>query len=219
MTRLPKNRDTQLTRTEIAAEMLRQFDRGEDPSIRSLAAALEVAPSAIYHHYDSREAIVDAVLELVWREAAEEGVKLLEGKGEDPLEFLLLAALATRRAFGRHHHVAPYIAATPEANEQLAANLGLLAAAFEALGLSGERAGDAFHAYGSYAIGSTLVLAARLNLDHQSATRGDRGAERPGGSTHRALEAMMNLSNADPQRDEELFLDGLRRLIGSFIES
>lgn len=220
MTRLARGRETHLTRGEIAAAALRRFDEGHEASIRELAAALGVAPSAIYHHFPSRAAIVDEALGLVWREAAAEGLRLVEGRAEDPVEVLLAAALATRRAFGRHHAIAPYLAATQEANERLAANLGLLATAFEGIGLSGEEAADAFHAYGSFAIGSTLVLAARLNFGAYTAVAPDAragdGEAEPAAATRRALEAMMDLSYSDPERDEQLFLDGLRRLIASF---
>ena len=216
--RLARGRKTHLTPEEIAAEALGQFDRGQDPSIRSLASALGVAPTAIYHHFSSRSAIVDAALGLVWTEASGEGHRLVEaGEVTDPTEVLVAAALATRRAFGHHHQIAPFIASTPAANDQLGANLDLLAAAFESLGLSGEEAGRAFHAYGSFAIGSTLVLAARLNV-------GDAGTaaateDRRQGDTHGALEGMVDLSYSDPEQDEALFVDGLRRLIASFTQS
>ena len=219
MTRLARGRATHLTRAEIAAAALRRFDEGGEVSIRELASTLGVAPSAIYHHFPSRAAIVDEALGLVWQEAAEEGLRLIDGKADDPVEVLLAAALATRRAFGRHHALAPYLAATQEANDRLAANLGLLAGAFEGIGLSGEAAAEAFHAYGSFAIGSTLVLAARLNLGQEEAEpRSPAAAETddPGAATRGALEAMMDLSYSDPERDEQLFLDGLRRLIASF---
>ena len=219
MTRLARGRETHLTRAEIAAAALRRFDAGSEASIRELAADLKVAPSAIYHHFSSRTAIVDEALGLVWREAAEEGLGLVEGKLDDPVEILLAAALATRRAFARHHAIAPYLAATQAANERLAANLGMLAGAFEGLGISGEDAARAFHAYGSFAIGSTLVLAARLNLGTPTAVAATPEApadDDPGAATRRALEAMMDLSYADPEQDERLFLDGQRRLIASF---
>lgn len=221
MTRLAQGRETHLTRAEIAAVALRRFDEGHEASIRELAAELGVAPSAIYHHFPSRTAIVDEALGLVWREAAEEGLRLIGDRFDDPVELLLTAALATRRAFGRHHAIAPHLAATQAANERLAANLGLLAGAFEGLGLSGDEAAEAFHAYGSFAIGSTLVLAARLNFGAEAAApeaagEGEEGGGDPNAATRHSLEAMMDLSYADPERDEQLFLDGLRRLIVSF---
>ena len=71
MARIAKGRDRVLTRAEIATETLRQFDESpEAPSIRALAAALGVAPSAIYHHYESQAGIVQAATELVWEEVA-----------------------------------------------------------------------------------------------------------------------------------------------------
>jgi AcrR family transcriptional regulator len=218
MARLARRRKTHLSRSEIAAETLRQFDRGENPSIRGLAAALAVTPSAIYHHFSARSEIVDAALGLVWEEAGEEGMRLAEGKLDQAEEILIAAALATRRAFGRHHQVALHIAATPAANDQLAANLGLIAAGFEGLGLRGEAAGRAFHAYGSFAIGSTLVLAARLNLGiPPHSDREHRPSPAPDDDdTRGSLEAMVNISYSDPVRDEDLFVDGLRRLIHSF---
>lgn len=217
--RLARGRKTHLTPGEIAAQALAQFDSGQDPSIRSLAAALGVAPTAIYHHFPSRSAIVDAALGLVWLEASEEGYRLIEaGEAGDPTGILVAAALATRRAFGHNHHrIAPYIASTPGANAQLAANLGLLAAAFEPLGLRGAEAGRAFHAYGSFAIGSTLVLAARLNVG-EAGGAAPATADRPGDDTRGALEEMVDLSYSDPERDEALFVDGLRRLIAGFTQ-
>ena len=50
MARIAKGRDRVLTREEIATETLRQFDENtEAPSIRALASALGVAPSASGH--------------------------------------------------------------------------------------------------------------------------------------------------------------------------
>jgi AcrR family transcriptional regulator len=150
-----------------------------------LASALGVAPTAIYHHFPSRSAIVDAALGLVWTEASQEGYRLVEaGEG---------------------------------ANEQLAANLDLLTTEFEALGLSGEETGRAFHTYGSFAIGSTLVLAARLNVG-EAGGAATATADRPDGDTRGALEEMVGLSYSDPEQDEALFVDGLRRLIASFTQ-
>ena len=72
MTRLAAGRTTHLEPEEIAAETLRLFDEGGDPSIRQLATALNGTPSAIYHHYTSRSEIVQAAVELVWTEVLAE---------------------------------------------------------------------------------------------------------------------------------------------------
>lgn len=67
---LPKGRQTNLTPEAIVDEALRQFDEGTgEPTIRSLAAGLGAGPSAIYHHFPSRAAIVQRAVERVWGEA------------------------------------------------------------------------------------------------------------------------------------------------------
>jgi hypothetical protein len=69
------------------------------------------------------------------------------------------------------------------------------------------------------------VLAARLNFGKpQSGRNGSyRASAEEGGEgvdgTRAELEAMMNVSYSDPERHEELFVDGLRRLIVSFTQS
>src|SRR5512139_2586794 len=105
MTRLAENRDTHLSPAEIAAEALRQFDEEpSEPTIRSLATALRVAPSAIYHHYPSRSAIVQSAVELAWIEATqkllEEIPQPLEG---DPEDVLVATGVATRRTWLEHN--------------------------------------------------------------------------------------------------------------------
>jgi AcrR family transcriptional regulator len=199
MTRLAKRRDTHLTREEIAAAALAEFDRGAEPSIRSLAAALRVTPSAIYHHFDSRAAIVEGAVELVWSEVGTEGSELVpDPLEEDPAEVLVGAAIATRRAWTRHNRLAPYMAATPASSDFLTGALAVFANAFERLGLEREQAGAAFYTYASYMIGSVLLASE---------------------STRRSLDQVMEVSAVDPERDEELFERGLRKLIASFTAS
>jgi AcrR family transcriptional regulator len=227
MTRLAQDRDTHLTPTEIAAEALRQFDEGKtEPSIRSLASELQVTPYAIYHHYPSRAEIVQAAVALVWQEAVTETLELEPKPFEaDPLEVLLAGALATRRVWYRHYRVAPYMAATPEANDFVTNSLGLFANLFERLGLKGEEAGLAFHAYSSFMIGAVLFTALRRQANEQlgeTEAGGFRTEHSPGAArqsseeTRTALDEVMEAAAADPERDEELYVEGLRRLIESF---
>src|SRR5436190_19053151 len=142
MTRLAADRDTHLTPAEIAQEALRQFDERErEPSIRSLAAELRVAPTAIYHHFHSQAAIYQAVVELVWAEATKELLRLVpKPLDAEPDDVLVAAGVAIRRVWLGHHRVARYMAATPEANEFVTSSLGLMAILFERLGLEGEDA-------------------------------------------------------------------------------
>jgi len=229
MTRLAANRDTHLTPAEIAAEALRQFDAsGDEPSIRSLATALKVAPSAIYHHYGSRAAIVRAAVALVWDEANGELLERVPNPFEaDPTEVLVAAGVRTRRAWLAHYRLAPYMAATPESNEFITNALVPLAAVLERLGLKGERAANALHTYSSFMIGAVLFAAARraaneeLDGEPRNGRSGERfltqsgGGERSSKRTRLSIDEVMDVSIVDPARDEKLFADGLRRLVDS----
>lgn len=232
MTRLAAARDTHLTPAEIAEEALRQFDeRDREPSIRSLAAALHVAPTAIYHHFTSQAAIYQAAVERVWAEAATEIGRLMPRPLEEPpAEVLVAVGLGTRRAFVAHHRVARYMAATPEANEFIANSLGLMANLFERLGLEGEAAAACFHSYASFMLGAVLFAADRKAANEQLERRsGGKGRDRfhaahsPGAKrssserTRLSIDEVMDLSVVDPAHDEELFEDGLRRLVAGFL--
>ena len=229
MTRLAQHRDTHLTAEEIAEQTLRQFDEGPGvPSIRQLAAVLQVAPSAIYHHYPTRAAIFQAAVELVWAEANVEATELIpDPLNADPSEVLVIAGVVTRRAFLRHHRLTPYMAATPESSEFLTNTLSLMANVFERLGIAGADAGTAFHTYASFVLGSILFASARRTANEQLASPDAplervRAARASGGglpasdATRAAIDDVTDVSSVDPERDEELFTLGLRRLIASF---
>jgi AcrR family transcriptional regulator len=215
MARIAKGRDRVLTREEIAAETLRQFDTGaEPPSIRALAAALGVAPSAIYHHFESQAAIVQAATELVWEEATRDFLAAFpDPYNEDPAEMLVAAGITTRRAFGRHYRIAPFIAASAETSGFMTEVLGVLAVVFERLGLQGEDASVSFHTYASFTIGAVLFAATRRVANEKL---GIAGMRRPERAARRPLEDAIDIPATDPARDEELFAAGLRRLIESF---
>lgn len=233
MTRLAANRNTQLTPNEIAAEALREFDEGpSEPSIRSLARALQVAPTAIYHHFSSRAAIIQAAVELVWNQSATEFLALVpKPLDADPVDVLVASGIATRRAWLAHYRLAPYMAASPEATEFTNNALGLMATLFEQLGLEGEQAAAALHSYATYMMGGVLFAATRLAANEKLAAprskrNGGRGrrfrSEPPPGverrttaATRLSIDQVMDLSTVDPRRDEELFAQGLRRLITS----
>jgi AcrR family transcriptional regulator len=237
VTRLARNRDTHLTREEIAAEALRCFDESAStPSIRQLAVVLRVTPSAIYHHFPSRAAIIQAAVDLVWEEA---GAWFLEQVPDpftaDPVEVLVTAGVATREVFGSHYQVAPFIAATPEINGPLAAILALMTNVFERMGLDDDEAAESFHAYASFTLGAVLFAATRRITNEELIADGSARlpAERyradpvepidghpatgaPRAVMRQALDEIIDLSVVDPDRDGKLFAEGLRRLIASF---
>ncbi len=227
MTRLAKDRDTQLTSDEIVEQALRQFDTGgTEPSIRSLASELQVAPSAIYHHFPSRAAIIRGAVDRVWNESFVEMLKLVPKPLDvDPREVLVAAGIATRRAWLAHYSLAPYLTANPEADEFTRNSLGLMAILLERLGLEGDAAAAAFHSYTSFMIGSVLFAASRLVANDQLGPVEqpfrldyDPSVERQTtDATRKALDEVMELSIVDPERDEELYAWGLRRLVDSLV--
>lgn len=231
MARLAAERDTSLTREEIAAEALRQFDENNsEPSIRGLASALRVAPTTIYYHFPSRAAILHAAVELVWNEAMAEVLRLEPKPLEaDPAELLVVCGIATRRAWLAHYRLAHYMTATPEANAAILASVRLMANIFTRLGLEGHRAAIAFHSYATFMIGAVLFAAERMGANEQLIQR--QGGDTPLGRFRRkgqhpvpaqtipelSIDDVMEVSITDPDRDEELFALGLRRLIRSLL--
>jgi AcrR family transcriptional regulator len=236
VTRLARDRDTHLTREEIAVEALRCFDESDvAPSIRHLATVLHVTPSAIYHHFPSRAAIIQAAVELVWDEA---GVRFLELVPDpytaDPTEVLVTAGIVTRQVFGAHYQVAPFITATPASSRPLVAILALMADVLKRMGLDDDEAAASFHMYASFTIGSVLFAATRRITDEElvldgvagrpreqrrvdpaNRANGHRASDSSTTEVRQALGEIIDLSVVDPDRDAALFADGLRRIIGS----
>jgi AcrR family transcriptional regulator len=228
--RVALGRDQYLTEKEIAKEALRQFDEGaRHPSIRQLAKALGVSPTAIYHHFPSQAAIVRVAVDLVFEEAERDFMKAVPDPFADdigPIDLLVQSGVATRRAFDRHWRIAPFMAAIPEPSAWLARTLALFIVLLEGLGLEGEEAAAAFHAYSSFVFGAVIVAAERRIANEKLGSSGFGGQADFGGSdlllsrqrkeTLRALTQVIDLSITDPKRDEEMFADGLRRLMTSF---
>jgi AcrR family transcriptional regulator len=239
VTRLATNRDTHLTREEIAAEALRCFDQSATaPSIRHLASVLRVTPSAIYHHFPSRAAIVQAAVDLVWDQAELLFRQVIPDPWDtDPTEVLVTAGVVTRQAFSAHYQVAPFIAATRQAHGPLADIMLIMTSAFERMGLDENDAAEAFHTYASYTVGAVLFAATRRitneqllvdspaglvaerQLARQVAGNGKPAPDDASTGFGHAIEAIIDVSIVDPDRDEQLFADGLRRLVTTALPS
>jgi len=234
MTRLAAGRTTHLTEREIADEVLRQFDAstdGTEPSIRAIAAGLRVTPKAVYHYFDTRSELVQAAVALVW----EEVVRAILGEIADPVasvgdpeRFFVVAATSTRSAFADHYQIARHIADAPDGSTRLSGALAIISTAFEQLGLGGDDAGRAFHAYSTFLLGAVLLDATRrINADERAA-RGERlepvpslrdvlPADAPAASdeTLDALDDVVSGNRARKARDQ-LFEESLRLLLASF---
>jgi AcrR family transcriptional regulator len=226
VSRLPKERETNLTPEEVVGETLRQFDEGTgEPTIRSIAASLRTAPSAIYYHFPSRAAIVQRAVQRVWGEAMANLLELIPRPLEaDPSEVLVATGLASRRAWLTHFRLCPYMAASPEGDDFTREALGAMAVLFESLELEGDDAAEAFYAYGTFMLGSILFAANRMIANEQLAERGEapgpfntehseQMAKRSGAATRSSLDHVMGVSVTDPDEDEELFVNALRTLV------
>jgi AcrR family transcriptional regulator len=227
MARLPKGRQTNLTPETIVDEALRQFDEGTgEPTIRSLAAGLGAGPSAIYHHFPSRAAIVQRAVERVWGEALANLLELIPKPLEtEPREVLVACGLASRRAWLAHFRLCPYMAASPggDGDNFTREAVGAMAVLFERLELEGDEAAAAFYAYGTFMLGSILFAANRMIANEQLAERRDGGAvriepspplaRRSGATTRRSLHHVIAVSVTDPGEDEELFVGAIRGLV------
>jgi AcrR family transcriptional regulator len=221
LTRLAADRDTPLTAAEIAATALRQFDTGSaDPSIRSLAAVLQVSPAAIYHHFGSIAEVYQAAVELAWNEAITRTLDLLSAlPAPEPTEVLVTVGIATRRTWLTHYRLARHMAATPGATAFTTTALGYLSGVFEQLDIDEALVAQAFHSYSSFMIGAVLFAAGRAaaneSLHHGPHLVPVANALAAAG-TRSALDSVMEVSDNDPDLDEEFFGEGLRRLLRGF---
>ncbi len=201
--------------------MLRQFDAGATaPSIRQLATALDVAPSAIYHHFPSRAAIYQAGVDLVWTEASRDVLELVPDPwAAAPQETLVAAGIASRARSCGHYQIAPRTPGRTPAGEGMMANvIALVASLLERIGLERRGGRGAFHTYATFTFG-TIIFAATRQIAHDelgggagdgsfSSAPGEREASRSSAATRSAIDGVIDLSAIDPARDEQLFADG-----------
>ena len=230
MARMAAGRTTHLTREEVAREALALFDDGEF-SMRALGSRLSVSPAALYNHFENQSALVQASVSLVWDEALAGFVADIAdpfGDGADPVEFLLVAARAARRAFIRHYRIAPNLALPPaESDSRLAGALAIFASLLESAGLEGQDIGDAFYAYMTYTLGAILYRAhrrlasERLGVDpdvptFSSAAARPRDAPAASTETLEGVDRAIAATDSDEETEERLFEVGLLRLLEGF---
>ena len=108
----PTNRETALTKSEIARVALEMVDRdGVDKfSMRLLAEALGVTTMAVYHHFENKAEVLQAAADQVWIEIA-----MTVQRQDDPVEDIVQAMLTIRRTFQRHGDVTTFAFASPTA--------------------------------------------------------------------------------------------------------
>lgn len=211
MARLANNRDTYLSSEEIVDEAMKLFDATGDVSTRKLATALNVTPTAIYHHFADKRALVLAVVDAIWSIAVED---LTERLGDDPgafegdpQEFFVQAALAVRHAFAPHPDAALYLAMSSDTTPELAFVFGVIASQFEKIGVPLDQTEQAFYTYTTFVLGSVLLVASRVSSDEylmrKAAQKGEASA-RPS-------------SRDEVGADEELFVTGVRAVLAGLV--
>ena len=206
MARLANNRDTYLSREEIVREALTLFDATGDVSTRKLATALNVTPTAIYHHFADKRQLVLAVVDAIWAMAIED---LAEQVGDptafegDPEEFFVRAALSVRRAFAPHPDAALYIGMSADPSPEIAFVFEVIASQFVKVGVPPEQVEQAFYTYTTFVLGSLLLVASRLSSDEYLQRKAKKKGEEA------AAPAPENLD----VEDEALFTAGVRTVL------
>jgi AcrR family transcriptional regulator len=142
-----------LTRERILQASLRFIDQHglEDFTMRKLAQELKVDPMSLYRHFESKDALLDGVAEVLWGE-----VELADGDAD--VEALLRSLATSLRALG-HAHPRAYVLLL---NRQICplALLRLVEVILEQLqqaGFERKRASEIVCALSSYAVGYAMV--------------------------------------------------------------
>lgn len=201
----PKHR-APLSRERIARAALELMDREglEGCTMRALGAKLKVEAMSLYHHVPNRDALLDAVMELV--------VDEIEIPVSGPwTERLRRAAWSHREAALRHPHAWPLLVTRPYGTDRLLKYCDELCAIILAAGLDAEASARLFRMLGHFMDGALLYTALGPGRAHKAAP-----APPPVDA-----ELFPNLAQLGPYLRRDLaaayFEFGLERLIADFI--
>jgi TetR/AcrR family transcriptional regulator, tetracycline repressor protein len=180
-------------------------------TMRRLGAALGVQAGALYRHYPSKEALIDAMVEKLIEGVAEPSP---QGDWDEQLMTLahrFRAALLTRRD-GARLFAGTFVSA-PNTNDTGAVAVAALTAA----GLPPDRAGWIIYAGMYYVLGHTIEEQAQVALEASDDDwRSRQAASPPEDPTFAA--ALEAVATADPAErftyGFRLFLDGVRGELG-----
>ena len=214
----PANRETRLSREEIAAAALAMVDRDgvDEFSMRRLARDLGVTTMAVYHHFENKAEILQAAADRVWIEAV-----LAMAPHEDPVEDLVQSMLVIRRTFMRHSDVANFAIASPSVEAAVHVTAVSVVERFEAAGFRGDAVGRAYLALATYTLGGTLLHSQRTILartirrsvsDLATIAPADLDGQRPATDAYASVRAAMD---SDP--DLVHFERGLRDILAGLL--
>lgn len=173
-------RHARLNRQRVAAKALELLDRDglERFNMRRLGAELGVEAMALYRHFPSKAALIDAAVAVV---LAELGPPSAEGVWQDRL---MRAGRSLREAALRHPNVFPILATMGSESPAVAPYLGVAADALERAGFDADRRLDALRVLFGYVIGFALWDVKARRLEDRSFEFGLRAVVR-------GLEAML----------------------------
>lgn len=186
-------RSRTLSREDWVLAAIDEVVRGGSDALRidRLCTALDVTKGSFYHHFESRDALVDAIAEYWARTQPERVVQLLEELRDAPVARLkLLIRLFTDMEIGTRDHAIralgtnePRIAAAVDAADKLV--LSTLEGILRSIGLTTEDA----RAFARMMMFATIGFYTAPNL-------GGKNAPREVGK--RILELVMETANARP---------------------
>jgi len=135
----------------IVDAALAMIDRDglEALSMRKLGRALGVEGMALYHHFASKDALIDAVAAAIAPDPP--------APTDDSRTDLATLSHQYRDAVNAHPHLLPVLLSRPGHHEKAAATLEAQYSALERAGLRGSALLDAHRTWGSYVIGYLVV--------------------------------------------------------------
>ena len=172
MARAETGRTTPLTREEIVDRALSLVDAEglEALTMRRLAGELGVSSMAVYHHFETKDEVLQATVDRVWDEVTSE-FRLLTAPA-DVLELLMHVARTTRQVFLGHYEIVPLAFGMPRARDRMIDSMTVMAAGLEVAGFPD--IGLALYTLQMYTLGSISLTAHRL---HDLRDRGTTEAE------------------------------------------
>lgn len=127
----------------------------EKLSMRRLAAELGVTPMAIYHHVPTKPALIDRLIDTIWRTA----IPQQDESPDDLLEWMITTLVTTRRVWLEHIELANLSMAVAEPDAAFYANTSLMAEIVKAAGFPNPA--QTFWAMQTLTMGSIAVAANR----------------------------------------------------------
>lgn len=198
--RAGRPRKAVLDRARIGAAALALVDQTGDFTLPALARQLGVQPASLYHHVDGRAGVIELLREQV--SDAMDNAVLDEDLPWD-------AALADyfrsyRDAFAAHPRVVPLLTTATIRSERVIQAYDAMVRRLEDAGIPAQQAMTILTALENFVIGSALDLAAP-----------DVMWEIPEGVEAPALAAALAAQPSERKRAEEVFEQGLTRLMAS----